>query len=129
MQRGTLFPKLVTVLRFSVSSALMPHRQRRATTKIGGFPTAAGSVTFPRLVRAAIARWTVLPPVFGAYLGPDNGAAARPVGDCSYPDPSELSVQLFSQYRWRPRAQKRELARSEKSRVGKECRSRWSPYH
>ena len=28
-----------------------------------------------------------------------------------------------------PRATEREVARSEERRVGKECRSRWSPYH
>src|SRR2546429_6855648 len=30
---------------------------------------------------------------------------------------------------WRPTTRPRRIARSEERRVGKECRSRWSPYH
>src|ERR1039457_1416651 len=47
---------------------------------------------------------------------------------------STCSVQFFVQKRWRSDVDLKPLAptylrRSEERRVGKECRSRWSPYH
>src|SRR3712207_4118722 len=37
-----------------------------------------------------------------------------------------LALELESRWPWQP---PRHVARSEERRVGKECRSRWSPYH
>jgi len=54
--------KLVTALSFSVSSSRMQRWQRRAAHKLDDFPTAAGCLALPRLVRQPIVRWMVLPP-------------------------------------------------------------------
>ena len=59
-------------------------------------------------------RWTcLLQKALGAeYLVIEEGLSGR---TCVYDDPDMDSVNL--------------LPRSEERRVGKECRSRWSPYH
>ena len=40
-----------------------------------------------------------------------------------------IRAMLYGLERARGRASKHDLTRSEERRVGKECRSRWSPYH
>ena len=48
------------------------------------------------------------------------GAVAAVVGDVARrPAPTEAKLRAYTTL----------LARSEERRVGKECRSRWSPYH
>ena len=51
-------------------------------------------------------------------------------------DPSKKGRQMtdqerfcFDQGKWAEWSDRLELCRSEERRVGKECRSRWSPYH
>ena len=41
----------------------------------------------------------------------------------------DATVFLETFFKLYPTAAEKELARSEERRVGKECRSRWSPYH
>ena len=48
------------------------------------------------------------------------------------PRDAEKLLGIFQAKGWRPRRHKNGvpmLTRSEERRVGKECRSRWSPYH
>ena len=37
--------------------------------------------------------------------------------------------KLYRCVDWDPEGKAKDLVRSEERRVGKECRSRWSPYH
>ena len=47
---------------------------------------------------------------------------------CIYPiTPSSTMAELVDE--WSANEKKNLLCRSEERRVGKECRSRWSPYH
>src|SRR2546425_4088260 len=70
-------------------------------------------------------------PILRRYSGP-KGAPLPESGD-----PGELQVedQVDCGVLWEliqtmlPNVRERRLARSEERRVGKECRSRWSPYH
>src|SRR6267143_1405219 len=50
-----------------------------------------------------------------------------PTGAWQYPPPPDLSPRTLDWDTWQGDVPKR--ARSEERRVGKECRSRWSPYH
>ena len=61
---------------------------------------------------------TVTPKLFERY--PD----VRSMADAEYGDVFEL-IRSVSY----PNSKTRYLCRSEERRVGKECRSRWSPYH
>ena len=60
------------------------------------------------------------------------GAKAGKKGSGETPD-SQLFADLMARYAPNPQTDKTgersELCRSEERRVGKECRSRWSPYH
>ena len=64
---------------------------------------------------------------FGAFLG---GAASQIVEDI---DEQEKEVKLRTRTildrQVAEAAENRKKFRSEERRVGKECRSRWSPYH
>src|SRR6266498_4711574 len=47
----------------------------------------------------------------------------------AHPDLADRRHELLRVQAWRNRADARAVGRSEERRVGKECRSRWSPYH
>src|SRR5256886_8507842 len=53
------------------------------------------------------------------------------LGDYQYPDGAMWKYNSYFDKDWGPNVPKMYpvLARSEERRVGKECRSRWSPYH
>src|SRR5256885_15801925 len=53
----------------------------------------------------------------------------RAMGFDPYADPPYLVMEYVPGSSLRPLISKRTLKRSEERRVGKECRSRWSPYH
>src|SRR2546422_5250685 len=64
----------------------------------------------------------------GAELG-DEEQALRVIGKRSEPIPQFFAHRLNLARRLDPRQPPVQLERSEERRVGKECRSRWSPYH
>src|SRR5260370_15663037 len=58
-----------------------------------------------------------------------QGCRAPLIGDQTRPDQAIERPRVWSPTgNWKPEL-KRDLTRSEERRVGKECRSRWSPYH
>ena len=53
----------------------------------------------------------------------------RPTGTVDYADPTLGTTKPYDYATWTSATHRIGLVRSEERRVGKECRSRWSPYH
>src|SRR3989449_7617319 len=91
-----------------------------------------GEVPFPALVRQLLDGKEHDEPPAGVAYRKDNAIRFKPsphlftefnkTGPPDYDDYFELLEQLDPQ-------RSQSLNRSEERRVGKECRSRWSPYH
>ena len=58
-----------------------------------------------------------------------QGGGAYTVGESAFGDLLSPSVAMAFGYKFTPLFGLRAEVRSEERRVGKECRSRWSPYH
>src|SRR3990172_3828630 len=100
---------------------VMP-RARMFRMVVKKFTPAASDAT-PRICRPMTQKSMLWP---GEYVRDDNGA---------YPNQPPLGAAPSRNEKFRKRPPKMKiqsdiaLSRSEERRVGKECRSRWSPYH
>src|SRR5256885_4979914 len=81
---------------------------------------------FVALNCAAIPEGLVENELFGHERGAFTGAGARKVGKMDLAHRGTLFLDEIGEL---PLAIQAKLLRSEERRVGKECRSRWSPYH
>ena len=71
---------------------------------------------------------------FPAFVGTINGQSAKTLLSFDLPNPGDLGITLEGGTQLSTAIDASEeladaLCRSEERRVGKECRSRWSPYH
>jgi len=87
----------------------------------------SGDIASARLLRSLLASRPGLT-TFG--LG---GARLAALGQRQLAEPADLAVlgfwEVARRYRFFRHLMNRSVLRSEERRVGKECRSRWSPYH
>src|SRR5882762_11247939 len=88
----------------------------RRRPELAGLPVVVGGDGNPRRPRQVVATASYEARAFGVRSGMPLGLAARKCPDAVFLPSDKPAYEAAS-------------ARSEERRVGKECRSRWSPYH
>ena len=100
-----------------------PSRGVRGLARVSPFPLRERMPRVPHNAGSAFA---------GRLVGPDGyGAALAASSRCTpdyHPTSHKDAMSCPDRELWAG-AERKEMARSEERRVGKECRSRWSPYH
>ena len=126
--------QVIPWVNFPISSGCIPFRRRRSPIRRNRLNILLNSLTPCLNRRSTPARQTFISKLLTRGAASRRGAA--PLCSAGPREPgSEARRRLFGfesaprHIPWNNRIVRLNRSRSEERRVGKECRSRWSPYH